>query len=162
MLSIIAAMTRNRVIGHQGSMPWNLPRELNYFKTITQNATVIMGRKTYDSIDYPLPHKRNIVLSATTHINRPHCEHYTSLDSALAHTTPDEDIFIIGGEKLYEQCLPLANKLYITIIDTELEGDTFFPQWNNKDWELLSQQHSAIDINHAYAYTAYVYKKINT
>ena len=161
MLSIIAAMSKNRVIGKKGDMPWHLPKELAYFKKITRDSTIIMGRKTFDSIGYALPERRNIVLTRNANWSAQDCDHYSNLASALNTTDTTQNNFIIGGAHLFNEALPLADRLYLTVIDTELEGDTYFPQWDASEWELINSTSTPIDDAHQYAFTAMVYQRKN-
>ena len=134
MISLIAAMSSNRVIGHSGQMPWRLPAELAYFKKITLHKTVLMGKRTFASIGQALPKRRNLVLTTQADFSAPNCEIFSSLAQALAAVPADQELMIIGGGELYRQTLPLAARLYLTFIDCELPGDTFFPQWDPAEW----------------------------
>jgi dihydrofolate reductase len=151
-LSLIAAMTRNRVIGYQNRMPWHLPADLQHFKAITLGKPVIMGRKTFDSIGKPLPHRQNIVLTrgndAIPGITLAH-----SLDEALTLAEPKTEIMVIGGSELFQQALPLAKHMYLTLIDTELEGDTFFPEWDAANWTEIEREDHEPDEKNAYIYS---------
>jgi len=134
MLSLIVAMAKNRVIGYQNKMPWHLPAELAYFKRVTTGHPIIMGRKTFDSIGRPLPNRRNIVVSRNAHFQSPGVEISNSLDNALV-LCANQSPFVIGGASLYEEALGAAQKLYITEIDADLIGDTFFPPIDNSVWK---------------------------
>ena len=126
MIAIVAALSRNRVIGRDGDLPWHLPGDLRHFKELTGGGTVVMGRKTYESIPprfRPLPGRRNIVLTRNG-FDAPGAEVHHDLDDAL-QAAPD--CFVIGGGTLYAQALPRADRLYLTEVDAELDGDTFFP-----------------------------------
>ena len=125
---IIAALDRNRVIGNGGTLPWHLPEDLKRFKRLTTGHAVLMGRKTYESLGKPLPHRRNIVLSS-----RPidGVESFSSLSSALQSLESVETLFIIGGGEVFRQALPLADGMYLTIVEGEHEGDTFFPEYEH-------------------------------
>ncbi len=125
-LAIIVAVARNGVIGRDGELPWHLPEDLKHFKRTTTGHAIIMGRKTYESIGRPLPNRRNIVVTRST-ASFEGCETAKSLEGAieLARTT-DECPFVIGGASLYAEALPLATELHLTIVDREVEGDTFF------------------------------------
>lgn len=139
MLSLIVAMTKNRVIGYQNKMPWHLPAELAYFKQITTGHPIIMGRKTFDSIGRPLPNRRNIVVSRNTNFHSSGVEVANSLENALAFCA-NENPFVIGGASLYAEALAIAQKLYITEIDADLIGDTFFPPIDNSVWKEESRE----------------------
>lgn len=133
-ISLIVAMSANRVIGLNNKMPWHLSADLKRFKAITMNAPILMGRKTFESIGKPLIGRTNMILSRNSDYKPEGCLVFDSLESAL-NTAQNygEELFVIGGATLYEMTLPLANRLYLTDIETEFEGDTFFPEidYNN-------------------------------
>jgi dihydrofolate reductase len=139
MLSLIVAMAKNRVIGYENKMPWHLPAELAYFKRITTGHPIIMGRKTFESIGRPLPNRRNIVVSRNANFHSPGVEASRSLENALALCT-NENPFVIGGASLYAEALTITQKLYITEIDADLIGDTFFPPIDNSMWKEESRE----------------------
>lgn len=149
IVSLIAALADNRVIGLDGKMPWHLPADLAYFKRSTMGCPVIMGRKTFDSIGKPLPGRRNIVLSRNAGLTLPGCDVFTDINTALSSIdTETPEVFIIGGQQLYEQALPLADKLYLTHIEAMLDGDTFFPDYTALEWrQVLLEQHSPDERN---------------
>jgi dihydrofolate reductase len=127
-LALIAAIARNRVIGKAGTLPWHIPDDLKRFKHLTSGRTVLMGRKTYASIGRPLPHRRNVVISSR---EIPGVESYRRLDHALEAVKNDEQVFVIGGGRLYEALLDRADELFLTLIDDEVEGDTLFPPFEH-------------------------------
>ena len=131
-VSIIAAVARNRAIGNDNKLIYWLPDDLKRFKSLTTGHTIIMGRRTFESLPKgALPNRRNIVLS-TTVSQLPGCDCYKSLDEALAHCTPDEEIFIIGGAHVYQQSISIANRLYLTEVDdTPQAADCFFPDYSD-------------------------------
>lgn len=149
MLSLIVAMAKNRVIGYQNKMPWHLPAELAYFKRITTGHPIIMGRKTFESIGRPLPNRRNIVVSRNTNFHSPGVEVSTSMENALALCANDNP-FVIGGASLYAEALTLAQQLYITEIDADLAGDTFFPPIDNSVWKEESREARGKDEKNIY------------
>jgi dihydrofolate reductase len=149
MLSLIVAMAKNRVIGHENKMPWHLPAELAYFKRITTGHPIIMGRKTFESIGRPLPGRRNIVVSRNTSFHAPGVEVSNSLENALALCTKDNP-FVIGGASLYAEALTLAQRLYITEINADLVGDTFFPPINDSLWKEESREARSKDEKNIY------------
>lgn len=153
MLAAIAAMDENRVIGKANQLPWHLPADLKHFKEITSGHTILMGRKTYESIGRPLPNRRNIVMTRDAHYQAPGCEVVTSLQAALDLTMPDEQIFIIGGAEIYHQTLPQVQRLYLTIIHDEFVGDTYFPDLDKQAWQELSKEKHEPDEKNAHAYT---------
>ena len=144
MISIIVAMSRNRVIGLKSKLPWHLPSDLTHFRQLTMGHPVIMGRKTYESLPNhfrPLPGRSNIVLSRSLN-NSSQVLIARSLENALdiAKVEPGhEEVFVIGGASVYEQALPIANRLYLTTVETECEGDAFFPEFELNDWILIEK-----------------------
>jgi dihydrofolate reductase len=155
-LSMIAAMGKNRVIGKDNDMPWHLPADLQHFKKTTLGSPIIMGRKTYDSIGRPLPGRLNIILSRNTKLKIEGCSVVNSLDDALvlANETEATEIFITGGAHLYNTFLENADRLYLTLIDEEFEGDTYFPDYTQFNWnEVAKENHMADEKNpHAYSF----------
>lgn len=134
MISLIAALAADRVIGMENAMPWDLPADLAWFKRNTLNKPVIMGRLTWESIGRPLPDRKNIVIS-----RRPGSDDRVtwvrSVEEAIAACGDVEEIMVIGGGRIYEQFLPLAQRLYLTHIDAEVEGDTHFPEYEPDEWQ---------------------------
>lgn len=148
-LSLIVAMTKNRVIGKDNQMPWHLPADLAWFRQNTTGKPVIMGRKTFESIGRPLPKRTNIVLS------RQPFEHdgviwKDSLESAVDFVCDSEEIMLIGGGQLFNEYLSQADRLYLTEIQTELDGDTFFPSINWDEWLIESEQYRPADEQNPY------------
>jgi dihydrofolate reductase len=138
LVSLVAALARNRVIGAGNRMPWHLPEDLRRFKRLTMGAPVIMGRKTYESIleqtGRPLPGRRNIVVTRQPGARWDGCEVAGSLDAALAAAHAAPEVFVIGGAELYRLALPRADRLYLTLLDAEYPGDTLFPEFDAADW----------------------------
>lgn len=157
-LSIITAIDKNRVIGIQNQLPWSLPADLIRFKRITWGKPIIMGRNTFDSIGRPLPGRKNIILSRTN-LKYPGCCVYGSLQEAIDKNQDEKEIFIIGGENLYRQTITLADRLYLTIIHHEFEGDTFFPEWDYSAWEVLKQEEFIPDSQNIYGHTFQILKR---
>lgn len=144
MLSLIVALTRDaRVIGRAGGLPWRLSEDLKRFKRLTMGHHIVMGRKTYESIGRPLPGRTSIVVSrqqqlfpASTSV-----KYAGSLEEATALAGDDPEVFVIGGGELFREALPLADKAYVTWVDADLEGDTFFPQFPTPAWKQLSDEY---------------------
>lgn len=136
MISLIVAHDNNRVIGYENAMPWHLPGDLQYFKEQTMGKPMIMGRKTFESIGRPLPGRRNIVITRNRDYEAEGIEVVYSLDEALQLAQGAEEIMIIGGQQIFTESLPIADRLYITHIDHEFVGDTYFPAYEG--WELVS------------------------
>ena len=133
-ISLIAAMARHRVIGKDNGLPWRLPADLKHFKTVTLGKPVIMGRKTFESIGKPLPGRTNIVVTRDPAFAAEGCDIAHSLDAAIAAAGDVPEAMIIGGANLYAQALPRATRLYLTLIDVEVEGDAWFPDYNKDEW----------------------------
>lgn len=139
-ISIIVAMTQCGAIGKGNDLLVHIPGDLKRFKDITTGHSVIMGRNTFDSLPKgPLPNRRNIILSRNTDLKIEGAEVVNTVDSAIDLVKGDDEVFIIGGGKIYEQFLPLANKLYLTIVEKEFDADTFFPDLNLEEWMEVSR-----------------------
>jgi dihydrofolate reductase len=138
MISIIAAVSKNGVIGVDNKLPWDLPEDLKRFKELTTGNVVIMGRKTYESIGKPLPNRINIVVTRDKDFFVSGVLTANSLDSALLKAGGNKDIFIIGGGEIYKQSMGFADKLYITEVDMEVEGDTTFPTISDQ-WSVIEE-----------------------
>jgi dihydrofolate reductase len=135
-ISMIVARSSNYVIGKDNQMPWKISADLQFFKKVTMGHPVIMGRKTWESIGRPLPGRRNIVVSRNTELQLTGAEVVNSLDAALATLSEFPRVFVIGGEQLFTQAFPMADRLFITEIDIEINGgDTFFEVPNPSDWK---------------------------
>lgn len=158
-IAMIAAMAKDRVIGKDNGMPWHLPADLKHFKAITLGKPVIMGRKTYESIGKALPGRTNIVITRSVDFRPADAHVVASPDEALTfaemHCSDAEEIMVVGGGAIYTALLPRADKLYLTFIDAEIEGDTQFPDYSTAgEWrETETQQHQADEKNpHAYQF----------
>ncbi len=127
-LAIIAAIGKNRVIGSGGKLPWHVSEDLKRFKRLTTGHTVLMGRKTFESIGKPLVNRRNVVISSKP---IPNVETYPSIEAALKALANEEAVFVVGGGKIYSQLLAKADELYLTLVETTVEGDTFFPPYEH-------------------------------
>ena len=139
---IIVAVAQNRVIGKDNRLLWNIPEDMARFKALTSGHTVLMGRKTWESLPprfRPLPGRRNIVISRQTDYAAPGAELAHSLDSALALAASDETVFIIGGAEIYRQTLPLAERLEITEVELSPEGDSWFPEIPADEWQVATK-----------------------
>ena len=154
ILSAIFAMDENRLIGNKNQLPWRMPADLKHFKTITSGHPILMGRKTYESIGRPLPNRTNIIITRDANYQAPGCRVVTSIDQALQIAAADnkQEIFIIGGAEVYKQSLPLVNKLYITIIHHQFEGDAYFPELNRAEWQEVSCEKHEADADNIYPY----------
>ena len=153
MISIIAAVAQNLAIGYQNKLLYWLPNDLKRFKALTTGHTIIMGRKTFESLPKgALPNRRNVVLTRSQ-ITFPGAEVYPSLQAALASCAPEEDVYIIGGASVYKEALPLADRLCLTEIqDTPEQADAFFPQFSLKEWKENFREEHDVDEKHAHPY----------
>ncbi len=151
LISLISAMTPERVIGWKGQLPWHVPEDLQHFKRLTTGHCVLMGRKTFDSIGRPLPRRRNLILSRRIPDPTPaDTQWFTQLQEALAAAKQagEQELFVVGGAEIYTLALPLADRMYISIIkcQTQVTGDTWFPKWNEEDWRIAeSRQSQGVD-----------------
>lgn len=137
-ISAVVAIAENHAIGKNNQLLWYLPNDLKHFKQITSGHTVIMGRKTYDSVGKPLPNRRNIVITRQN-IMIPGCEVVNSVNAALALCTAEDEVFIIGGAEIYKMAMPLTNRIYLTIVHRSFEADAYFPQINIQEWEEIER-----------------------
>ena len=155
-ISIIAAVAKNRAIGFENNLIYWLPNDLKRFKALTTGHTIVMGRNTFESLPKgALPNRRNVVLSTTVK-ELPGCEVFPTLDAALQSCQPDEDIYIIGGARVYEQAISKADRLCLTEVDDiPAQADTFFPDYS--DWQVVNKEAHPKDERHAfeYAFTDY-------
>ena len=145
LVSIIAAMDRNRLIGNENQLPWHLPADLAHFKRITMGKPIIMGRRTYESIGRPLPGRTNIVLTRSADFQAEGVTVVRSLQQALEAAAGAEEAMIIGGGSIYELALPLADRLYLTHIEHGYEGDAWFPELDPLQWRVIASETHAAD-----------------
>jgi len=152
-ISLIVAMSENRVIGAGGDLPWHLPADLKYFKASTLGKPIIMGRKTFDSIGRPLPGRRNIVVTRNANWQHQGVDVAESVEAAIVKAGDVEEIMITGGAQIYSQALERVDRLYITEVALKIEGDTFFPEFNKADWiEVSRDAYPSEDDRPAYAF----------
>lgn len=149
-ISLIAAMANDRVIGKDNQMPWHLPADFQWFKQSTMGKPIIMGRKTYESIGRPLPGRANIVISRNPELTIEGVQCVASIEQALALVESHSEVMIIGGGSIYEACLPRADKLYLTFIDADIEGDTQFPDFNQFAWQQVHDSSYSADEKNQY------------
>jgi len=163
MISIITAFDNNYLIGKGNELPWSLPNDLKYFKQRTEGHIVVMGRTTFESIGKPLPNRTNIILTRDPMYQVEGCYTYNSIEAIMYeyqnYAEPDEEIFVIGGREVYKQFLPYADKLYITEIDHEFEGDVYFPELDLDEWRIIQSEHGIRDEKNPYDYYFNVYIK---
>lgn len=161
MTTIIVAMGENREIGKDNQLLWHLPADLKHFKEITSGHPIIMGRKTYESIGKPLPNRTNIVVSTKKDWFEEGILIVGSLKEAIKFAKKiDENIFIIGGGKIYEQCMEIADRLEVTLVKTNLEADTYFPKIDEKNWQKVDEICYPADEKNQYDFCFQTYEKI--
>ena len=151
-LTLIAALAHNRVIGRDNRLPWRLPADLRFFKQTTMGKPLLMGRRTWESIGRPLPGRRMIVLTGHPGYSAPGCTVAHSLDEALTLAGAVAEIMVIGGAALYAQTLPLATRLYLTVVEADIPGDVWFPEWNQRGWRPEWEEAHPADADHAWPY----------
>lgn len=151
-LALLVAASTNDIIGIDGRLPWHLPDDLAHFKRLTTGHTIVMGRKTFDSIGRPLPHRQNIVLTRDPRWQAPGVGVAHTLDQAIAAAT-SPDIFIIGGAQVYWLAMPRAHRLYLTRVHVELAGDASFTGFDPAQWRLIDSIDHPADDRHEYAFT---------
>ncbi len=153
IISIIAAMADNRVIGIDNRLPWNLPADMKWFRQQTMDKPVLMGRKTYNSIGKPLPGRRNIIISRDTNLVLAGCEVVNSVEAALALCHDVAEVMVIGGASFYEQLLPRAQQLYLTLVHAEVKGDAHFPNIDFSQWREVERTDHTADTNNCFNYS---------
>lgn len=151
-LALVVAIARNRVIGRDGTLPWHLPADLKHFRALTLGKPIVMGRRTHESIGRPLPGRRNVVLTAREGYRAEGCEVYASLEAALRALVDVEEVMIVGGARLYAEALPHAQRLYLTDVLADIEGDVRFPAFDADEWTEVASEPHAADVTHAYDY----------
>lgn len=157
-LTLVAALARNHAIGLRGGMPWHLPAELAHFKLTTMGKSLVMGRRTWEAIGRPLPGRQNIVVTRNEGLEAPGCDVVRSLEAAVERAVSQE-VMVIGGGSLYEQALPMADRMVLTHIECEAEADTWFPQWDADEWVPVSREHFAPDHKNGLAYDIVEYAR---
>lgn len=165
MISMIAAVARNLTIGKDNDLPWKLPDDMKFFMNTTKGHHVIMGRKNYDSLHEkfkPLPNRTNIVVTRQRDFKAPGCFVTNKIDDAIAIAEKgnESELFIIGGAEIYKLALADADRLYLTEIDAEIQGDTFFPSFNRQEWKETSRVHHDADEKHKFSFDFVIYDRI--
>ena len=158
-VSLIVAIDKNRVIGKNNDLPWSIPNDWEYVMETIKSYPLIMGRKTLESLGGPLLGRRNLVLTRDKNINFKHCEMVHSIESALELCENEEEVFIFGGEYIYKMALPYVDKMYITKIHHEFNGDTFFPEVNFDEWEETFVEKGLKNDENPYDYYFHVYER---
>ncbi|MHC1685393.1 MAG: dihydrofolate reductase [Clostridiaceae bacterium] len=161
MLSIIVATAHNNVIGKDNTLIWHLPNDLKYFKELTTGKTIIMGRKTFESLPKILPNRKHVVLTRDKNykVEDERVEIIYSVEELNKLKNDSEEHFIIGGAEIYKLLMPLTDKMYITKIDETFEGDAFFPQYSEKDWVVVDKKSGVVDEKNKHPHDFVVYEK---
>lgn len=160
MISIIVAVDKNRVIGARGmGLLWHLPADLKHFKELTMGHVVVMGRKTFESIGKSLPGRMNIIITRRDDYDAPGCISAGSLKEAFARAG-EREVFVIGGGEIYEEALPMAQRLYVTRIDHEFTGDVYFPAIDIAEWRMVHKKIGVIDEKNPYPHSFIVFERI--
>ena len=158
-ICLVVAASSNNVIGRDGGLPWHLPDDLRHFKHLTTGKPVIMGRRTFESIGKPLPDRRNIVMTRDPDFAAEGCDVVSSVSDAIDLVEGAAEVMIIGGGMVYHDFLPLADRIYLTRVQAEVEGDTHFPEVDEATWQLVSSEHHAEDDEHRYAFDMMVFER---
>ena len=159
MISLIVAASTNNVIGADGDLPWRLSDDLKRFKAVTMGKPIIMGRLTWESIGRPLPGRQNIVVTRQTGYGAEGCDVVASVDEALEAAGAAPEVMVIGGGDIYRQLLPRAGRVYLTRVEAEVDGDTFFPELDDSEWELVSSEAHEADDKNAHAFTFMTFER---
>ena len=159
IISLIAAMDKNRLIGANNGLPWHLPADFSHFKKVTMNKPIVMGRKTFESIGKPLPGRQNIVISRSG-FSAQGVTVVDSIDAALAAAKNVDEIMIIGGASFYKQMIDRADRMYLTYVDAECEGDAWFPEFNLDDWRVVSERQYLADEKNNYNFKIITYQRL--
>jgi len=158
-ISIVVAISENRAIGKDNKLLWYLPNDLKHFKAITTGNTVIMGRKTYESVGKPLPNRRNIIITRQD-IAIEGCEVVNSMKAALELCRTEREVFIVGGAEIYKQSLHLTDRIYLTVVHKQFEGDSFFPEIKKTDWLQVSREDHQPDEKNSLPYSFITYERV--
>jgi dihydrofolate reductase len=153
IISSIAAIAENNAIGKNNQLLWRLPADLKHFKEITTGHTVIMGRKTFESVGKPLPNRRNIVITRSNTLNIENVEVVNSIEQAIALCNQDEEVFIVGGAEIYQAAMDITNQIYLTVVHANFEADTYFPEIDPMIWEQTAVEKHEANEKNPFAYT---------
>lgn len=158
MINIIVATDQNNVIGKDNGLIWHLPDDLKFFKQLTSGHSIIMGRKTFESIGRPLPNRNNIIITKDKQFTFEGCQVVHSLEDALHFSKNEGERFVVGGEQIYRLALPIADRIYLTRIHHSFEGDRHFPELG-AEWIVVEKTEHGVDDKHAYSFTFITYEK---
>lgn len=160
VISFIVAMDKNRIIGKNNQLPWHLPADLKFFKKVTMGHPIVMGRKTFESIGKPLPGRENIIVTRNSSYLAHGCSVFHSLEELIKWSKEkEEEVFFIGGAELFKETFPYADRLYITMIDHEFDGDTYFPEFEESMWKRTSTEVGEKDEKNPYHYSFNIYER---
>lgn len=159
-LAIIVATDEQGLIGRDNDLPWRLSADLQYFRKVTMGKPLIMGRNTHESIGRALPGRKNIIVTKNKAYKAEGCFVVHSITEASIACGDASEVMIMGGASLYEQYLPVADKLYLTLVHAKLEGDTWFPKWQQADWKELSREDHLADDKNEYSYSFIIYERV--
>lgn len=161
IVSLLLAASENNVIGKNNQLPWHLPDDLKYFKNMTWGLPILMGRKTFDSIGKPLPGRKSIVITRDNNWHQDGVERVHSLVEAIQKGTDlgAKEIFVIGGAEIFNSALPIANRIYLTRIHHDFDGDVFFPEIDTQEWECVASRFCAADEKNAFDHTYQVWER---
>jgi dihydrofolate reductase len=157
--SLVVAVARNGVIGRDNQLPWKLPDDLAYFKRVTMGHPIVMGRRTWESIGKPLAGRKNIVVTHQPDYRAPGCTVVHSLEEAWKAAGDADEVCVIGGTTLFEESLPLADRIHLTEVEAEVEGDTFFPPFDRGEWDEREVERHPADARHAYPFRILVLER---
>jgi len=160
IISVVAAMDRNRLIGAGNRLPWHLPADLKRFKSLTMGKPILMGRKTYESIGRCLPGRTNIVVTSDMNYQAKGCHVVPTLATALVEANETDELLVVGGARIYEQMLPATQRLYMTLIDSVFEGDAYFPMIDTHQWRSVAQEQHDADEENPYPYSFINYERV--
>ena len=164
IISLVAAMGKNRVIGNKGKLPWRMPADLEYYRSKIKGKTVVMGRKTFESMgNKPLPNRANIIITHNKDFKAEGAIVVHSTEEALEEAekiSPDQELMVIGGSEIYKELLPRANRVYLTIVEGEFKGDAFFPEYDITQWKEISYEDHEKDKDNPYDYRFVVLERL--
>ncbi len=159
MISFVVAIGQNNVMGKDNAIPWHIPADLKFFKKVTMGHPIVMGRKTYDSIGKPLPGRENIIMTRNQHYAQEGCTIIHTVEELLKLEEKNEEVCVIGGAEIFKITFPHADRLYLTKINHEFEGDTFFPDFDESEWKIISEEKGPKDEKNPYDYTFFIYER---
>ena len=160
LISIIAAMAKNRVIGINNSLPWKLPSDMKWFRQQTMAKPIVMGRKTFESFGAkPLPGRTNIIITRDSGYQATDCLVVNSIEQALHEVADADEVMIIGGASFYEQMLPYADRMYLTFVDASIDGDAWFPAYDEEEWQEVERIHADADEKNTYAHDFVIFER---